>query len=124
MRVITARKIVEQQPELPSRALGGTFGARKPSGGKHVEALSDRREVAQIVALGFDLTEEGATLGSAQHVKKGILGQAKPADLAAPIIIHGAKGRPRPSELMKGLDKASHRASSTEGLDIVLKLLG
>ena len=124
MRVITARKIVEQQPKLPSRALGGTFSARKPSGGKHVEALSDRREVAQIVALGFDLTEEGATLGSAQHVEKGVLRQPEPADLAAPIVIHGTEGWPGPSKLAQSLDETPNGSSSPQSLDMVLELFG
>ena len=35
------RQVVEEKAQLPGGALGGSFGAREPSTGKHVKALAD-----------------------------------------------------------------------------------
>ena len=66
--MVSPGKVVEKKTELPGGALGGTFGAREPCASEHVEALADRGKKAEVVSLGFDLPQEGATLGGAQHV--------------------------------------------------------
>ena len=66
------------------------------------------------MALGFDLAEEGAALGGAQHVKESVLGQVQPADRAAPVVIHGAEGGPCPSKLVQRLNKAPNGPSPPE----------
>ena len=76
------------------------------------------------MALGFNLSEEGAALGGAQHVKEGVLGQAQPTDRAAPVVVHGTEGRPCPSKLVQRLNEAPHGPSPPERLDLVLQLLG
>ena len=104
--VVAAGKVVKKKTQLPGRALGSTLSAREPSAGEHVEALADRGEETEVVSLGFNLPQEGAALGGSQHVEEGVLGQAQPADRAAPIIVHGTERGPCPFELLKCLDKA------------------
>ena len=109
--MVAARQVVEQKAQLPGGALGGSFSASEPSAGKHVEALADCREEAEVMALGFNLSEEGAALGGAQHVKEGVLGQAQPTDRAAPVVVHGTEGRPCPSKLVQRLNEAPNGPS-------------
>ena len=63
------------------------------------------------MALGFDLAEESAALGGAQHVEESALGQVQPADRAAPVVVHGAEGGPCPSKLVQRLNEAPNGPS-------------
>ena len=76
------------------------------------------------MALGFNLAEEGAALRGAQHVKESVLGQAKPTDRAAPVVVHGTEGRPCPSKLVQRLNEAPDGPSPPERLNLMLQLLG
>ena len=51
------------------------------------------------------------------------MGQAQPADRAAPIVVHGTERGPSPLELLESLDKAPYRPSPAQGLHVVLDLL-
>ena len=44
--VVAPGQEIEQEAELPSGALGGSFSASEPRAGEHVKALADRREEA------------------------------------------------------------------------------
>ena len=109
---------------MPGGALGSTFGAREPCASKHVKALTDRGKKAKVVPLRFDFPQEGSTLGGAQHVQEGVLWQVKPTDRTAPVIVHRAERGPSPFKLLQGLDKSPNGPSPTQGLDMMLDLLG
>ena len=54
--VVTARKVVVEQAELPRRAPRGTLGAGEPSGGEHVDTLADFGQEAEVMASRLDFT--------------------------------------------------------------------
>ena len=109
---------------MPCCAFGRSFGASQPGAGEGIEALADRGQKAKVVSLGLNLPQEGAALRGSEHVKEGILGEAQPADRAAPVVVHGAESGPCPAELVERLDEAPDWPSTEEGLDVVLELFG
>ena len=76
------------------------------------------------MTLGFDFAEEGAALRSAQHVEESVLGQVKPTDRTAPVVVHSTEGRPCPSKLVQRLNKAPDGPSPPERLNLMLQLFG
>ena len=109
---------------MPGRAFGRSLGAGQPSAGEEVEALANGRKEAKVMPLGLDLPQEGAALRGSEHMKESVLGEAQPADGAAPVVIHGAESGPSPAKLVEGLHEAPNWPPTEEGLDVMLELLG